>query len=75
LADSFLPILASNAKGSRKNNFETEGVIPTFSKERQCQKNGVRKMKLPRFTLQRGGGAPYISDPDFSDILFEQNPK
>jgi hypothetical protein len=33
--------------GPCKNNFETTGVILTFSKERQCQKNGVGKMKLP----------------------------
>jgi hypothetical protein len=43
--------------------------------EKWCQKNGVRKMRIPHFVLNGGGGVYYISDPDISDILFEKNRK
>jgi hypothetical protein len=41
----------------------------------RCQKNGGRKMRVPRFALYRGGGVFDISDPDISAILFEKNRK
>jgi predicted enzyme related to lactoylglutathione lyase len=59
----------------RKNNFRIGGVIQTFSKGMRCQKNGGRKMRVPRFALDGGGGVFYISDPDISAILFEKNRK
>jgi len=38
--------------------------------EKWSQKNEITPLRSAK-----GGGVPYISDPDFSDILFEQNPK
>jgi hypothetical protein len=47
---------AAAFKAPCKNNFRTGGVIQTLSKGMRCQKNGVRKMRVPRFALKGGAG-------------------
>jgi len=37
----------------------------TFAERRRSQKNGVRKMELPRFAQIRGDGVYYVSDRIF----------
>jgi hypothetical protein len=46
-----------------------------FSRRMRSQKNGGRKMTVPRLALYRGAGVYYLSDPDISDILFGNNRK
>jgi hypothetical protein len=60
---------------SVQKHFQTRGVVQTFSKEKRCQKNAVRKMRAAPVRSKRGGGVYYLSDLDISDILFERNRK
>jgi hypothetical protein len=40
-----------------QKNLRTRGVLQTLSREKQCQKNGVKKMKLARCARKKGGVA------------------